>query len=275
MVVIVPANNEAGYIEACLASLLEQRDVHLHVVVSANACEDDTVQIARDHIPQFAARGHLLTVIESPLGGKLSALTRAEGALTAEEQELPRLYLDADVTCDPDLLAQIAVSLSVPNPCYSTGVLNISEANSPFTSAYGRFWSQLPFVKGGAVGVGCYAVNAAGRARWGAFPQIISDDTFVRLHFSPKERVEVKGRYHWPMIEGMSGLVRVRRRQDAGVTELRRNYAKLFENDEMKRLSRGQILRLALRDPIGFAAYAVVHFAVRLGPKSMQWSRGR
>ncbi len=62
----------------------------------------------------------------------------------------------------------------------------IPPARSALTRAYARFWQRLPFNRTVAPGYGLYAVNAAGRARWEAFPAIISDDTFVRLQFTPE-----------------------------------------------------------------------------------------
>ncbi|MFD1045725.1 hypothetical protein ACFQ1S_09175, partial [Kibdelosporangium lantanae] len=54
---------------------------------------------------------------------------------------------------------------------------------------YARVWSQLPAVAGQVTGAGCYAVNPAGRARWGAFPaDVVADDGFVRMLFSLSER---------------------------------------------------------------------------------------
>jgi hypothetical protein len=118
-------------------------------------------------------------------------------------------------------------------------------------------------------------VNAAGRARWGAFPNIISDDTFVRLQFAPDERIEVTARYHWPMVEGFANLVRVRRRQDAGVDELRRLHPALFVNEAKARLTVPRLLAIAARVPAGFLVYALVHLAVRLRPATGDWTRGR
>ena len=133
-----------------------------------------------------------------------------------------RAYLDADVICEPALLGQIRAALGGAAPAYATGRLAVARAESWVTRAYADLWTRLPFVTGGAVGAGFFAVNAAGRARWGGFPEIISDDTFVRLNFAPDERHEVAARYHWPMVEGWRNLVRVRRRQDAGVAEVYR-----------------------------------------------------
>lgn len=271
--VIVPANNEAGHIRACLAALLAQDAAAgpLQVIVAANACTDGTEAIVEGMIPEFAARGWALTCLSMPEPGKTNALNRAEAAATGRM----RAYLDADVICDPALVGQLRAALAPDRPLYATGTLAIAPAESRFTRAYARFWAGLPFVQGGAVGAGLFAVNAAGRARWGAFPDIISDDTFVRLHFTPDERVEVPARYHWPMVEGFSRLVRVRRRQDAGVDELRRRSPDLMGNEGKAPLTAGRLLGLAARRPAGFTAYMAVHLAVRARPQGQEWSRGR
>jgi hypothetical protein len=173
------------------------------------------------------------------------------------------------------MLAQLRAALSTEAPRYATGTIAVAPAQSWVTRAYASVWRRLPFVRGGAVGAGLFAVNAAGRARWGAFPQVISDDTFVRLSFRPEERIEVPARYHWPMVEGFANLVRVRRRQDAGVDELRRLHPTLFANEGKARLTIPDLLRIALRVPLGFLVYLTVHLAVRMRPPATDWTRGR
>ena len=271
--VIIAARNEAAYIDRCLQALAAQEDVAggVQVVVAANACTDATVAQARAHAPAFSARGWHLTVLDLAQGGKLGALAAGEAAATGRALA----YLDADVICDPPLLAQLAQALDTPAPRYATGTLAVTRARSAITRAYARIWTRLPFVQGGAVGAGLFAMNRAGRARWGDWPAIISDDTFARLHFTPAERIEVPARYHWPMVEGMSNLIRVRRRQDAGVHEIARLYPDLPRNEAKAPLTRTHLLRLALTDPLGLATYLAVHVAVRLRPASADWTRGR
>lgn len=271
--IVVPANNEAEYIGACLRALAGQ-DAHsgpMRVVVSANACTDGTEEAVAALAPDFRARGHELVCISSPEPGKLQAINRAERDLPAG----PRVYLDADVICDPALVGQLRQALDDDRPRYATGRLAVVRAQSAFTRAYARFWQELPFVQDGAVGAGLFAVNAAGRARWEEFPAIISDDTFARLHFTPEERIETPARYHWPMVEGLARLIRVRRRQDAGVHQLRRLFPALIANERKTPLTPGRVARLALRDPVGFAAYMTVHLAVRARNSGTEWSRGR
>jgi glycosyltransferase involved in cell wall biosynthesis len=271
--VIIPASNEAAWIGPCLQALLASAPVPggAEVIVVANGCRDDTAARARDLEPVAQARGWRLTVIERIEGGKAAALNAGDAAAQGEF----RAYLDADVTVGPTLMAQLVLALSRPEPCYATGRAVIPRARSGVTRAYARFWLRLPFAAGEAPGMGLFAVNAAGRARWGPFPGIISDDTFVRLLFQPAERVQVAATYTWPMIEGFASLVRVRRRQDAGVAEIAARYPQLLANEAKPPPTRRWLAVAALRDPAGFAVYAAVTLTVRMGAASGDWTRGR
>lgn len=273
---IIPASNEAGYIGPCLEALAAQDAAAGPVVVilAANACRDATVAVARRHEAAMLARGWQFLIDDSPEPGKLGALNRADALASAAGAGM-RAYLDADVICEPALLGQVRAVLDRAAPAYATGTLAVARARSWVTRAYADLWTRLPFVQGGAVGAGFFAVNAAGRARWGAFPAIISDDTFVRLNFAPDERHEVAARYHWPMVEGWANLVRVRRRQDAGVAEVYRLYPDLRANEAKADVGQGGMLRLALAAPLGFVVYSLVRLAVRRRPPAQDWSRGR
>lgn len=271
--VILPASNEAALIGRCLSALLGSVWTHPRppeVIVIANGCRDDTAARARALIPGFAARGWPLRVIDRAEGGKLAALDAGDAVARGGV----RVYLDADVTVDPALLTQLCDALSGPAPRYASGRLHIT-AKGAVSRAYARLWRRVPFMAQGVPGCGVFAVSAAGRARWGAFPDIISDDTFVRLCFAPQERVAVSAPYDWPIAEGFGALVRVRRRQDAGVAEIARRFPDLLRNEDKLPLSRRGLLALALRDPAGFAVYAGVALMVRLRPPAQDWSRSR
>ena len=70
--------------------------------------------------------------------------------------------------------------------------------------------------------------------------------------------------------------MRVRRRQNAGVDEIKAKYPELLKNDDKPAFPLQEKLRLAVKDPIGFAVYAGVALAVRLtGSNGSGWSRGR
>ena len=62
---------------------------------------------------------------------------------------------------------------------------------------------------------------------------------------------------------------------DRRVAELRGLYPALFANEAKARLTPGDLLRLALRVPLGFVVYLLVHIAVRLRPPAAGWTRGR
>jgi len=272
--VILPAHNEAEYLGDCLTALLasEPGNWRAEVIVAANACTDQTVSVAQGFANQIEALGWGFKVTETATPGKLNAFNEGEamasGTLFA--------YLDADVQVSPPLMGQIVGVLHGSAPAYASGRPVVAPARSALTRAYARFWQRLPFVTEGVPGFGLFAVNAAGRKRWDAFPDIISDDTFVRLCFAPDERHLLPATYSWPMIEGLRNLVRVRRRQDAGVTEIARQFPELLKNDDTSRPGVGELAGMGLRDPLGFAAYALVKLAVKTPyAAGTGWVRGR
>jgi glycosyltransferase involved in cell wall biosynthesis len=271
--VILPAHNEAEWIGGCLDALLASDHPQVQVIVVANGCTDDTADLARARIDAAAAKGWELSVIDTATGGKLSALNIGDAAATGAI----RVYLDADVVISSALLGQIAGALDRPEPRYATGTPRVVRAQTAVTRAYARLWVTLPFVTRDAPGFGLFAVNEAGRKRWGDWPDIISDDTFARLQFAPAERLRLPAAYDWPMVEGFANLVRVRRRQNDGVAEFARRYPELLANDATPGVGAIGALRRLLCDPLGFATYAAVTLAVKtpLFKSRNRWVRGR
>jgi glycosyltransferase involved in cell wall biosynthesis len=271
--VIIPASNEEHYIGRCLQALFASAPVAMPVeaIVVANGCRDRTADKARAQAELAQKAGWTLTVLDLSTGGKPGALNAGDNASSGDL----RVYLDADIVVSLEVMAQIVAALAVVQPVYAGATPVIPRAKSRVTRAYGRFWSQLPFAQSVAPGYGLFAVNREGRQRWGHFPAIISDDTFVRLQFEPSERVQVPAPYDWPMIEGFSSLVRVRRRQDAGVKELEAAYPGILDREGKARLTKGRLIRLAITDPLGFAAYVAVSLAVRLKRGGTSFTRGR
>lgn len=270
--IIIAANNESGYIGTCLRALLAQDyQGPVQVVISANGCTDDTVARAAALADDFAARNWRLDIVDWPQGGKTAAMNRGDEAAV----HATRMYMDADVLVDPNMLSAIDDALSVDAPRFAGGHFIVAPASSAITRAYGRFWSKLPFMTKNVTGGGLFAVNPAGRARWDRFPEIIADDTYARLQFDEGERVRVASSYRTGLAEGFSRLVRVRRRQDRGVQEIAELYPELLERQGHVRPEPRELAGLALRDPGGFAVYAVVSLAVRLRRGGSEWSRGR
>lgn len=274
--VIIPANNEEDYIGACLDALRRQ-DLgalagHCEIVVAANACRDRTVERAAAAREGLEAAGWQLIILDIHEPGKPNALNRAEEAATGQV----RAYLDADVSCEPDLMRLLVEALDIDTARYASGHLKVAPAQSWVTQRFARVWTQLPFMTTNVQGAGLFAVNRAGRARWGPFPDVIADDGFVRLHFTPEERIKVAATYHWPMVEGFSNLVKVRRRQDQGVRELAARFPELMQNESKPAMTVADHIRLFLRMPVSYLAYVAVITVVRTSDSTQAgWVRGR
>jgi glycosyltransferase involved in cell wall biosynthesis len=269
--IIIPASNEERYIGPCLAALLQSDAVEAEVIVVANGCRDKTAEVARGFAARMAARGWGFTVLDLETGSKPGALNAGDDKASGP----CRAYVDADIIVSPALLGQLVAALAGDGARYAGATPRIPPARSAVTRAYARFWQTLPFARSTAPGFGLFAVNAAGRARWGAFPPLIADDTFVRLQFLPEERVQVSAPYDWPMIEGFGALARVRRRQDAGMAEIAAHYPEMLAREGKAPLGAKGLLGRALRDPVGFGVYAAVSLAVRLQRGGAGFTRGR
>ncbi len=274
--VIIPANNEEAWIGGTLDALLAQEPETLddvEIVVAANGCTDRTVEIARGFEARARARGWRLVVLDIAEGSKPNALDEGDRAATGDM----RVYLDADIVCSARLLSNLRDALDQSEPVYASGELVVAPAQSWVTRHFADLWRRLPFVTTDVPGAGLYAVNAAGRARWDTFPRIIADDGYVRLLFRPEERVKVQGTFLWPMVEGFSKLVRVRRRQDAGVQELAETFPHLLANEGKRPLRPMDHLRLFFAAPTSYLVYVTVRLAIRLGRQrnDRSWSRGR
>jgi glycosyltransferase involved in cell wall biosynthesis len=257
----------------CLDALLasEWAGGGVEVIVVANGCTDTTLAEAETRRAAMEARGWRMQLRDLAEGSKPGALNagerRASGAILA--------YLDADVEVAPPLLAQIAQVLAGSAPAYASGRVIIPSPHDAFSRIYARFYRQVPFFHHGVPGCGFFAMNRAGRARWGDWPTIISDDTFARLNFAPAERIAVRAGYRWPIVEGFGALAKVRRRQDRGVSELAQTYPALLANDDARPSGRSWIIGAALRTPLAFLAYIAVALRVRIGKGSDEWTRGR
>ena len=272
--ILIPAHDEEAYIGACLDALLasDSPPDAVEVLVMANGCTDATVSIAEARAEAFAQKGWPFRVLDLPQGGKLGALNAGDAAA----RHPARAYLDADVTVSPGLVAALTRALDVAEPRYVSGTALIAPPQTRVTRAYARFWQTLPFVTDGVPGFGLFAVNGPGRARWGDYPDIISDDTFVRLNFTPAERIKLPQTYTWPMIEGFPALVKVRRRQNLGVAEVAARYPALWQNNDPAPEDTPPVWQRFLRDPVGFSVYGAVALATKLPQRGAErWARGR
>lgn len=271
--VIIPACNEERHIGACLKALFASDPLPKHTleaVVVANGCTDGTVAIAERFHAMAEPRGWRLKVLNLPAGSKIAALNEGDARALGHI----RVYLDADVVVSPSLMAELTEMLAVTKPRFATGTPSIQVPDNPIIATYARFWQSLPYTRMHAPGFGLFGVNTNGRARWGKFPDVIADDTFVRLQFSPDERFQVADIYAWPMVDSLARLIKVRRRQDQGTAQIAALYPELLQNEAKPR----PVLRPLIKaDPVGFMIYGAVSAFVRAtrGTNKGVWARGR
>lgn len=177
---VVPAHDEGALLEATLGhALAGTQPGEVDVVIVANGCRDDTAVRARS-IP--GAR-----VIEIDEASKTAALNAGDAATRV----FPRVYLDADVRIDAAALRALADALSgTDEPRVASPRLQVDSTESTWAvRQHVRIWEQSDYRRRGHIGSGVYAVNAAGRARWGLFPEVIADDRFVQQRFDADERI--------------------------------------------------------------------------------------
>lgn len=271
--IIIPANNEAHWMSACLEAVFASENMDTaQVIVVANGCTDNTAEIARRYQSLAEAKGWELLVLELTIGDKLHALNVGDNQATGDVL----VYLDADVRVSKRVLHQIERALDRETPAWGSGKMQMAAAGR-ISRAYGRFWSKVPFMAKSVPGSGLFAVNRAGRARWEQLPNIISDDMYVRLLFKPRERFGVPGTYIWPIAEGWGNLIKVRRRQNRGVEQIAERYPHLMKHEDKGAFNRSQMVVLALSYPFSFFVYATVALMVKLTKDKAEgeWSRGR
>ena len=180
MSIVIPAHDEGPLVRQNLERMLRGAEPgEFEVVVVANGCSDDTAAQAAE-VPG-------VEVVEIAQGSKIAALNAGD----ERARVFPRAYIDADVTLTVSALRALAEALSstdFPRAAAPRLIVDPSRSSLP-VRAHSRIWATSSYRSRGHVGSGVYAVNAAGRKRWEAFPDVIADDRFVQLRFSPEERM--------------------------------------------------------------------------------------
>lgn len=280
LTVIIPSYNEENRIQACLDAIIAQVDLPdghgIQVIVAANGCTDQTVARAQSNASALKGKGFDLVVLDIPQGNKMNALNAAEEVAALAN----RAFLDADVLIGPRMLCELAAILAQDAPVYASGTVHVTPPQSIITRAYANVWTNMPFVREGVPGIGLYAMNAKGRARWGEFPAIIADDRFVRLQFTPDERQKTDAEHEWPLPEGFRNLVHVCHRWREGNLEVAAKYPELLVNDSEINTTSGNMLGL-LRTPFSAVIFVLVYLISKnrakrsMDGESYVWRRGR
>jgi glycosyltransferase involved in cell wall biosynthesis len=176
--VVIPAHNEAAVISRCLDSLLSGfKPGELDVIVACNGCTDATADIVR-------SSGHAVRVLEVEAASKPAALRAAEKELST----FPRIYLDADVVLPAAAARQVLEQLRTGSALAARPPINYdTERSSHLVRSYYRARIRVPSVMSRIWGAGMYGLSAAGRARFGDYPDVVADDLFVDQHFDSGE----------------------------------------------------------------------------------------
>lgn len=178
--IIIPAHNEESVIARCLQTMLDGLDTDAEILVCANGCTDRTVEIASGF--------DRVRVVDVTTASKAAALNAGDRAARGRI----KVYCDADVVVTGRDLIRIAERLERgPELVAAPRIVVDTRAASWPVRAYYDIWMKTPYVTDGMVGSGFYALSPAGRARFTEFPNIVGDDTFVRVLFAPAERASV------------------------------------------------------------------------------------
>lgn len=268
--ILIAAHNEEAVIARCLAALSPVIvSGAAQVIVVCNGCVDDTAAIAR--------RFDSVEVVELDLASKVGALRKGDRLAVPG----PRIYLDADVVMTGAAALAVLGMLSAGGALAARPPIRFDSAGASWLV---RRWydvrERLPSISRALWGAGAYALSVEGRARFGEFPDIVSDDLFIDSLFSA---VEAKIVDTDPVIvttprrtgDLLKILIRTYRTQD----DVQRNASRF----SISRGQRGQlrdILVLVRRDrslAVSAAVYAVVIVIARLRarfrPRHGAWER--
>lgn len=168
--IVIPAHNEAAVIARTLhplRALVQSQSVKL--VVVANACSDETAQIAAQLCPKAV-------VIDTPVPGKTHALNLG---LAHAPSDLPLICIDADLEVTPAaILALIAAIEAGAHAAIGRMEVNVVGASAA-VRAYQRAWAHNPYFTTGKFG-GVFALSPNAVARLFPLPDVVGDDEFLR-----------------------------------------------------------------------------------------------
>lgn len=220
--IIVPAHNESAVIARTLKPWVNgPGSERLSIVVVCNGCGDGTASIAR----RF---GPTVRVIETDVASKTHALNLGDQVSSV----FPRIYIDADILITLDAIQALASRLERGEVLAVAPTPHVDlTACSLLVRLYFGIRSRLPSSRQGFGGSGVYGLSEAGRRRFAQFPDVIADDTFVRIQFKPEERetlTSVKSTV-FPA-RTIRQLIAVRTRAYAGSFELARRFPELNVN---------------------------------------------
>lgn len=261
--IIIPAHNEANVIGRCLESMTKGAEPgELDILVVCNGCSDNTADVARGY-------GPLVTVLESEIPSKNAALNLGHQHATS----YPRFYVDADIVMSLDSIRRVAEVLrgGTIHGAAPRMRVDLEDRGWPIR-AYYDIWLRTPYVEEGMLGSGVYAISEEGGSRFTTFPDIIADDGFARLLFTPGERLIVEdARFLMTPPETLRSLIHINVRRRVGRFEMAELHPETTEQEAKHQ--RGALYRFFAK-PALWPSLAVYLYA-KVACMAIYWVRER
>ncbi|KDE39242.1 Glycosyl transferase, group 2 family protein [Nitrincola lacisaponensis] len=211
--IIIPAHNEERNIGRLLTLLTEHDWLnHYNIYVCCNGCTDKTEEIVRS----FDG----VNVISTETPSKINAIRLVERL----NIDYPRIYIDSDISIDKDSVIKIVDYLSDQNePYLAVPQPHIDTSKSALAvKKFYSVWIHTTHCVDDGYGSCVFALNESARKLFDEFPEVISDDGFVR-GIVPAGNISV--------IEGaistvsppktLGGLIKIKTRSKLGNYELK------------------------------------------------------
>jgi len=176
--IIIPAHNEQSVIYKTLKALSPESNINnFKVVVVCNGCTDGTYNIVKNNFPSVLC-------LSTPKPSKALAIRHAESHIDG----FPRIYLDADIQLNSmDARKIIDASEKFPQKLILPKSRVDNSNSNFFVSLYYDYWYKTSFVTQLGYGCGTYVLSQESRNQFNEWPDLISDDGFVRQLFEPEQ----------------------------------------------------------------------------------------
>lgn len=223
--IIIPAHNEKRVIGRLLKKIVSD-DQDFEIIVVCNGCNDETAGVARKF-------GNGVTVVETEVASKTHALQIGDSVATF----WPRIYMDADVILDAAHINHMVKVINSNGFMVVSPVAKNNMGNSSWpVRAFYNIWCRLPYYSEGMIGTGVYCLSEKGRKHFDRWPDIISDDGYIRALFKKSQRgickqaiVEVNAPIN------LRNLLKVKTRSRLGRYQLEHKFPALFRKEQKEK----------------------------------------
>jgi len=234
---VIPAHNEESVISRCLSQLTsDEYASQLQIIVVCNGCSDNTDQVA--------SRFSGIEVVSIETASKIAALNAGD----QYAKHFPIAYVDADIKVTGKDLILAASELSDTVQVVAPRMCIELTGSSWLVRSFYNIWMQLPYFSARhMVGSGVFILSEKGRSRFGLFPNLISDDGYVRSLFDNTERKTVsKSSFTVYAPKDIKSLLKIKTRVRMGNMQVMQLYPDLRVGGENTSKS---FVRLLFRKP--------------------------